>query len=102
VSNSMIIRILGGDGQYRVGGDSLQQVQLLDDQLLHAIEANDQSRALELLQEMEEFIKSAEHGTRLPDDSLETSDCTLPYPDASFAELKQLVRADGLVPGVPD
>ena len=39
-----------------------------------------------------------ETGTRVPDEEFVTADYILPFPDASLAEVRQLL-ADGKIPG---
>ena len=82
----MIVRILS-EGQYRVDGDTLEQIKKLDDQLMEALTANEADRFRELLGTVAELVRC---GTALDAEHLVESDLILPASDTTLEEAKRL------------
>ena len=95
----MIVRLLGGDGQYRVGDDVVEALNELDDQAAQAVEAGDEESVHRLLGLMAETVR--ERGERLADDDLSSSDLIIPPDDLSLEEAKELFSGEGLIPDLP-
>lgn len=83
----MIIRI-ATEGQYRLEGPALAELDRLDDALLDAIEAGDERAFAQRFQEVLQLVR--ERGTRVDDGELVESDLILPAPDTTFAEARAL------------
>lgn len=79
----MIVRIMA-EGQYRIADDQMPEVQLLDDQLDHAVEANDDGAFTATLQRLVTFVR--QHGQVVPDEEVVPSELIVPAPDMSLAE----------------
>ena len=92
----MIVRIMG-EGQVRLAGSHLTELNKLDDVLLAEMEIGDGPGFRRTLQSL--LAKVRELGDPLPDDSLEPSELILPSPDATLAEVRELLSDDGLIPG---
>ena len=91
----MIVRISMED-QYRLPDADAARLNELDNSVVQAVEAGDQTRFATLFQEMLELVRS--DGERLADDVLEESDVILPPADTSFAEAADYFSGDGLIP----
>jgi hypothetical protein len=92
----VIVRILGGEGQFQVGDEAAAKLTALDKTLDSSIETNDEAAFRAGLAEAVRVVR--ESGTRVPDEEFVTADYILPFPDASLAEVRQLL-ADGKIPG---
>ena len=92
----MIVRIMG-EGQVRLAGSHLTELNKLDDVLLAEMEIGDGPGFRRTLQSL--LAKVRELGDPLPDDSLEPSELILPSPDATLEEVRELLSDDGLIPG---
>ncbi|MFD3590741.1 hypothetical protein [Streptomyces sp. NPDC058683] len=92
----MVVRIMG-EGQVRLAGSHLTELNKLDDELLAETEAGDEAAFRRTLTALLDKVR--ELGTPLPDDALEPSDLILPSPDATLEEVRALLRDDGLIPG---
>ena len=92
----MIVRILGGEGQFQVGDEAAATLTALDKTLDSSIEANDEAAFKAGLAAAVRLVR--ESGTRVPDEEFVTADYILPFPDANLAEVRQLL-ADGKIPG---
>lgn len=79
----MIVRIMA-EGQYRITDEHMSEVQRLDDQLDHAVEANDDGAFAATLQQLVTFVR--EHGQMVPDEEVIPSGLIVPAPDMSLAE----------------
>ena len=95
----MIARLLGGDGQFRVGDDVVAALNELDEQAAQAVEAGDEENVHRLLGLMVKTVR--ERGERLADDDLSPSDLIIPPDDLSLEEAKELFSGDGLIPDLP-
>ncbi|MGI9862098.1 hypothetical protein SDD30_12035 [Moorella naiadis] len=83
----MIIRILT-EGQYRLEGQALTDLDRLDDSLLDALAAGNQQEYESNFHEVLALIRG--RGSRIPDTELVESDLILPAPDTTFAEARSL------------
>ena len=95
----MIVRLLGGDGQYRVGDDVVAALNELDDQAVQAVDAGDEADIHRLLELMAKTVR--ERGERLADDDLSSSDLIIPPDDLSLEEARELFSGEGLIPDLP-
>ena len=95
----MIVRLMGGEGQYRVDDALQSDLNELDDRATAAIEAGDETTLDRALEEMFELVRS--RGQRLPDDDLSPSDVVIPPSDLTLEETRQLLSHDGLIPDLP-
>ncbi|MCY0900151.1 MAG: hypothetical protein OWU33_14725 [Firmicutes bacterium] len=82
----MIVRILS-EGQYRVDGDTLEEIKRLDDELMEALTLDDADRFHRLLNQVAELVRS---GQALHAEHLTESDLILPAPDTTLEEAKRL------------
>jgi hypothetical protein len=92
----MIIRILS-EGQFDVPDDAVTGLNELDAELEAALEAADEAAVAAALGALLAQVRAA--GSEVPLDSLVPSDLVLPHPDATLAEVRDLVSGDGLIPG---
>ncbi|MEU6557471.1 hypothetical protein ABZ915_45780 [Streptomyces sp. NPDC046915] len=92
----MIVRIMG-EGQVRLADSHLTELNKLDDELLAEMEIGDGPGFRRTLQAL--LTKVRDLGEPVPDDSLDPSDLILPSPDATLEEVRELLSADGLIPG---
>lgn len=83
----MIIRVLT-QGQYTVEGNALVELDAMDDSLLDAVEASDDSRFTASLQDVVAFVQTK--GVKVPDEELVESDLIIPAPDTSLEEAREL------------
>ncbi|MER8182648.1 hypothetical protein [Kitasatospora sp. NPDC094015] len=97
----MIMRVMG-EGQFKVGDGHLNELNRLDDELLTALEAGDETAFRAALGNLLEAVRK--FGSPLPDDSLEPSDLILPDAEATVEQVRELLRdeGDGLIPGLPE
>ena len=91
----MIVRIATED-QYRLPDEDAQRLNELDNEVVAAVDADDEDRFHALFEEMLALVRS--DGRKLGDDELEESDVILPPPDTSFVEAAQEFTGDGLIP----
>ena len=85
----MIVRILG-DNQYRLDDEHGAQLDVLDEQLVAAMEADEAAPFDATLQQVVAFVH--ESGTLLDMDEVLPSDVIVPAPDMSLAEARELLR----------
>ena len=95
----MIVRLLGGDGQFRLADDVARDLNELDNEAVDAVEAGDEARLRDLLDRMAQTVRA--RGERLADDDLSSSDLILPPPDLSLEEARELFSGNGLIPDLP-
>jgi hypothetical protein len=82
----MIIRILS-EGQFEVDGETLERINILDEELMKAIEKDDEARFNQTFHEVVRLVRS---GTQLEHHQLSESDLILPASDTTLNEAKQL------------
>ncbi len=92
----MIIRILK-EGQFNLPGSHLDQLNDIDNQLVEAVELEDQGRFEQLLKQMLDLVR--QKGTQVPVEELIESDLILPEPDITLKEAEELFVGEGLLPG---
>ncbi|MEV0536864.1 hypothetical protein [Kitasatospora sp. NPDC050463] len=91
----MIVRIMG-EGQMRLADSHFAELNTLDDELLEELEAGDEEGFRRTLGSLLDAVRRL--GSPLPDDALEPSELILPAPDASMAEVREMLSDDGLIP----
>lgn len=92
----MIIRILSG-GQFEVADGEVDALNVLDDKVHAAINADDDVAFSSALQSLIDAVRRV--GGPVSDDEIHTSDAILPPADATINEAKALLHEDGLIPG---
>jgi hypothetical protein len=95
----VIVRLLGGGGQYEVSEEVVSKLNALDDQAMEALERSDEEELDGLLAQMADLVEG--EGRRLPDDDLSASDLVIPPPDLSLEETRALFSEQGLIPDLP-
>lgn len=88
-----------GEGQYRVDDQIREELNELDDKAVTALEANDEPKLDEVLDQMWQLVR--ERGEQLADDDLSSSDLIIPPSDLTLEETKRLFSEDGLIPDLP-
>lgn len=91
----MIVRILS-QGQYDVPDERLAELNEADDRIVQAIDAGDDAGFVAALRQLLDAVLAA--GSPVPVDALVSSDLVLPAPDATLAEVRDLLGDEGLVP----
>ena len=92
----MIVRI-SSEGQYNLPGSYIDRLNEIDNALVEAVAAEDQSTFETLLKQMLDLVR--EHGEPVPVDELVESDLILPEPDLTLLEAEELFVGEGLLPG---
>ena len=92
----MIIRILT-EGQFNLPGSQIDELNDIDNQLVEAVEDEDQAKFEQLLKQMLDLVR--QKGTVVPVDELIESDLILPEPDITLKEAEELFVGEGLLPG---
>ena len=92
----MIVRI-SSEGQYNLPGSFIDQLNEIDNQLVEAVEAEDQAAFETLLKSMLDLVR--QNGTEVPVEELVESDLILPEPDLTLREAEELFVGEGLLPG---
>lgn len=82
----MVVRILG-EGQYRVTGPLLEELDRADNQILEAIERGDEAAFRSALERVVSLVRQ---GQALADAELVESDLILPAPDTTLREAQEL------------
>ncbi len=91
----MIIRI-SGEGQYEVDDETLTQLNELDAAVEASLDADEAEFAAALLALLT-LVRDS--GTHVADEALVESDVILPASDATAADVRAMLRDDGLIPG---
>jgi hypothetical protein len=95
----MIVRLMGGGGQYKVDDSLLDRLNALDEQAVAALERSDEEELDARLDEMAELVRS--NGEALAEDDLSPSDVVIPPSDLTLEETRRLLSDDGLIPDLP-
>ena len=95
----MIVRLMGGGGQYKVDDSLLDRLNELDEQAVAALERGDEEALDARLDEMADLVQSK--GEPLPEDDLTASDIVIPPSDLTLEETRRLLSEDGLIPDLP-
>ena len=93
----MIVRLMGS-GQYRVDESVVQSLNELDDAAQGALDANDEAKLDQALDEMWQVVRRA--GEPVPDDEIVTSDIVIPPSDLTLEETRQLLTHEGFIPDI--
>jgi hypothetical protein len=86
----MIVRILG-DGQYELPENMESEFERLDNHLIAHVEDGDEEA---FRRELAELVGIVQQGSELPDDDFRPSDAVLPSPDASLADVQELLSEE--------
>jgi hypothetical protein len=92
----VIVRILG-EGQYDLSDEAVSALNDLDAKVESAVETEDDSTFREALAALLDGVRTA--GVPHEAESLDSSDLILPMADATLAEVRDMLRDDGLIPG---
>lgn len=92
----MIVRI-ASDGQYRIDDSYLEQLNKVDNDLVAAINNQDEKKFHQLLEELLAIVH--EHGVSVPVQELVASDIILPPADTTWVEALELFSGEGIIPG---
>ncbi len=91
----MIVRI-SEESQYRLDSEHDGRLNELDNAVVAAVDAGDESRFRESFDRLLEYVRS--HGSEVGDAEIETSDLILPPADLSLAEAAEEFTGEGLIP----
>ena len=92
----MIVRI-SSEGQYDLPGSFIDRLNEIDNELVEAVEAENQADYERLLKQMLDLVR--DNGAPVPVDELMESDLILPEPDLTLLEAEELFVGEGLLPG---
>ena len=92
----MIVRITN-EGQYNLPGSFIDDLNQLDNELVEAVEEEDEAKFQDLLSRMLGMVR--ENGSPVPVDELVESDLILPEPDLTLLEAEEMFVGEGLLPG---
>jgi len=92
----VIVRILG-EGQYDLSDEAITALNDLDAEVESAVEDGDEATFRTALAALLDAVRTA--GVAHHVDSLAPSDLILPMPDATLAEVRDMLTGDGLIPG---
>jgi hypothetical protein len=91
----VIVRI-ATEGQYRLSDDVRERVNELDNQVVEAVERDDEDRFHELFEELLNLVRT--EGTPVGDEELLESDVIVPPPDLTIEEARSDFVGEGLIP----
>ncbi len=91
----MIVRISGED-QYRLADDQAARLNDLDNAVVTAVEAGDESGFANSFATLLDYVR--DNGTQIAEDELAGSDLILPPADLSLAEAGDEFTGEGLIP----
>jgi hypothetical protein len=91
----VIVRI-ATEGQYELDEDSSAALNELDNQVVAACDAGDESNFNAAFGRLLDLVRT--QGKPLADDQLVASDLILPPPDVSLEEAKEEFTGEGLIP----
>lgn len=95
----MIVRLMGGGGQFRVDDGLMSQLNELDEAAMAAAERGDEAELDAKLDDMAELVRS--QGEELPEDDISASDVVIPPSDLTLEETRRFLSDDGFVPDLP-
>jgi hypothetical protein len=95
----VIVRLMGGGGQFRVDEGLMPQLNALDEAAMAAAERGDEAELDAKLDEMAELVRS--QGEELPEDDISASDIVIPPSDLTLEETRRFLTDDGFVPDLP-
>jgi hypothetical protein len=91
----VIVRIMG-EGQYRLADEVRERVNALDNEVVRAVDGDDEDAFHTAFEEMLDVIRK--EGEHLGDEEIETSDVIVPPADTSMAEATAEFSGEGLIP----
>jgi len=91
----MIVRILNG-GQYTLDGTLFDRLNEIDNQIVKAVEKNDEKKMKTLLKEMLSLVKN--NGKPLDAKEIVVSDIILPPEDLTLEDAVNIFAGSGLIP----
>jgi hypothetical protein len=91
----VIARIMG-EGQYRLSDAVRERVNAVDNEIVQAIDADDEDAFHVAFEEMLELVRT--EGDSVGDDEIESSDVILPPADTTFVEAAKEFTGEGLIP----
>jgi predicted RNA-binding Zn ribbon-like protein len=86
----MIVRVLG-DGQYELPEGLEAEFERLDNHLIAHVEDGDEEA---FRRELAELVALVRQSSELPDDDFRPSDAVLPSPNASLADVQELLAEE--------
>ena len=92
----MIVRI-PSEGQYKLPGAYIDDLNEVDNKLVEAVELEDESLFQQHLNEMLNLVR--DNGSPVAVDELVESDLVLPEPDCTLIEAEEMFVGEGLLPG---
>jgi hypothetical protein len=92
----VIVRV-SSHGQFRLDDAALEELNRLDNDVVAAVNADDESRYTQALAALVRYVE--ERGERLPDEELVASDHVLPPPDLTLDEARETFTGEGMIPG---
>ena len=92
----MIVRILG-EGQFRLDEQAFEAVHAIDDRVQAAADADDDAAFRQALGDLLDVVTG--RGRPLRADELHPSDAIVPGHGTTLAEARELLSAEGLIPG---
>jgi hypothetical protein len=93
----VIVRLMGS-GQYRVDEGVVQSLNELDDDAQAALDASDEVKLDQTLDEMWQVVRRA--GEPLPDEEIASSDIVIPPSDFTLEETRALLTDEGFIPDI--
>jgi hypothetical protein len=94
----VIVRVLGGDGQFRLADEVATELNELDNRAVAAVEAGDEETLRRLLEQMAAVVQK---GEPVDDSDLSSSDLLIPPVDLTLEEARELFTGEGLIPDLP-
>jgi hypothetical protein len=91
----MIVRI-SGENQYRLDDSLHERLNQLDNAVLAAIDAGEESAFKAAFSELLDFVRT--NGSPVGDEEIETSDLILPPDDITLSEAAEEFTGEGLIP----
>jgi hypothetical protein len=91
----VIVRI-ATESQYRLPEDAAAELNELDNQVVAAVDADDEDRFHQIFEQMLDLVR--QKGVPLDEDELAESEVILPPPDTSFVEAAAGFTGEGLIP----
>jgi PspA-Associated protein len=95
----VIVRLMGGGGQFRVDEGLMPQLNALDEAAMAAAERGDEAELDAKLDEMAALVRS--QGEELPEEDISASDIVIPPSDLTLEETRRFLTDDGFVPDLP-
>jgi hypothetical protein len=91
-----VIARIATEGQYRLSDDLRERVNELDNEVVAAVDADDEDRFHELFEELLSLVRT--EGEPVGDEELIESDVIIPPPDLTIEEAKAEFVGEGLIP----